>query len=232
MSKRVMIVEDDEVLAQVVSHNLAHEGFEVRCVNNGEDALREAKTFGPDVVLLDVMLPERNGFDLCGIWSLERRFPIIMMTARDRKDDELTGFRAGADDYITKPFDLDRLLARIHAVLRRARPSIARLRLGDATIDFATLTASMRDEPLELSHREFEILRYLAERPNTVVYRDELLREVWRYHDDPITRSVDKAILRLRKKIEPDPHRPTFIHTVHGDGYRLTVTGEPPERGA
>ena len=226
MNKRVLIVEDDDVLAQVVSHNLVHEGFDVRHVDNGEDALREARTFGPDVVLLDVMLPGRSGLDLCGIWSRERRFPVIIMTARDRKDDELSGFRAGADDYITKPFDLERLLARIHAVLRRARPSIDRLKLGDVAIDFLTLTASIRDQPLELSHREFEILRYLAERPNTVVYRDELLREVWRYHDDPITRSVDKAILRLRKKIEPDAHRPTFIHTVHGDGYRLTVTGE------
>jgi two-component system response regulator VicR len=225
-SKRVLVVEDDEVLAQVVMHNLLHEGFDVRWANTGTAALREAKTFAPDVALLDVMLPEKSGLELCAIWSAERRFPIIIITARDRKDDELRGFRAGADDYITKPFDLERLLARIHAVLRRARPSLSRLKLGEVTIDFGTLTASSGGQSIELSHREFEILRYLAERANTVVHRDELLREVWGYPDDPMTRSVDKAILRLRKKIEPDPRRPTFIHTAHGDGYRLTVSGD------
>jgi two-component system, OmpR family, response regulator VicR len=220
--KRVLIVEDDEVLAQVVAHNLVHEHFDVRCVTNGTDALREAKAFVPDVALLDLTLPGSSGLELCRIWSRERRFPIIMMTARDRKDDELAGFGAGADDYITKPFDLERLLARVHAVLRRARPSAGFLTLGRITIDFAGLTAMDGDQPIELSHREFEILRYLAERPNTVVHRNELLRAVWGYHDEPITRSVDKAILRLRKKIERDPHHPAFIHTAHGDGYRLT----------
>jgi two-component system response regulator VicR len=229
MSTRVLIVEDDEVLAQVVMHNLLHEGFHVRWANTGTAALREAKAFAPDVALLDVMLPEKSGLDLCAVWSTERRFPVIIMSARDRKDDELRGFRAGADDYITKPFDLERLLARIHAVLRRSRPSLTRLKLGGVTIDFGTLTAMAGDQPLDLSHREFEILRYLAERPNTVVHRDELLREVWGYPDDPMTRSVDKAILRLRKKIEPDPRRPTFIHTAHGDGYRLSVSEDDGE---
>jgi DNA-binding response OmpR family regulator len=224
MSKRVLVVEDDEILAQVLSHNLSHEGFEVRCVNNGTQALAEAKAFAPDVALLDVTLPGTNGIDLCRAWSRERRFSIILVTAKDRKDDELRGFRAGADDYVTKPFDLDTLLARIHAVLRRARPNAERLVLGDIVIDFATFTARQHGNGFDLTHKEFEILRYLAERANTVVHRDDLLRAVWGYPEDPFTRSVDKAIARLRKKIEPDPRHPTFIHTAHGDGYSLSLS--------
>ncbi len=229
MNKRVLIVEDDEVLAQVLHHNLVHAGLDVDCVGNAEDALHAAKRFRPDVVLLDLMLPGGNGLALCKIWSRERRFPVIMVTARDTKDDELQGFQAGADDYVTKPFDLERLVARIHAVIRRAGNSRDYLQLGNVTIDFDSLTAHPGAKPIELTHREFEILRYLADRPNTVVHRDELLREVWGYRDDPLTRSVDKAILRLRKKIEPDTHHPRFIHTAHGDGYCLTIDGHMEE---
>lgn len=227
MRSRVLIVDDDEVLSQVVDHYLRHEGFDVKCVGNRRDAFEAVRTFNPDIALLDVMLPGDNGLEICTAWSRERRFPVIMMTARDRKDDELKGFDAGADDYVMKPFDLDRLVARIHAVLRRTRPQTAKLRLGPVLIDFSALTAQHGDRAIDLTHREFELLRYLADRANTVVHRDELLREVWGYRDDPVTRSVDKAILRLRKKIERDPRRPAFIHTAHGDGYCLVMPAEP-----
>ena len=223
MKKRLLVVEDDEQLADVLCHNLEHEGFEVRRVADGESALSTARRFVPDLVLLDLMVPGVNGLDLCAEWRQGHRFPIIMVTARTSKEDKLLGLRLGADDYITKPFDLDELLARIHAVLRRIRPDVERLALGGTTIDFTSYTAQHAGRSLDLTRREFEILRYLAQRPNTVVYRNELLRYVWGYQDEPFTRSVDRAIARLRQKIEPDPHRPSFIHTAHGDGYYLTL---------
>ncbi len=152
-----------------------------------------------------------------------------MLTARSQKADRIRGLKLGADDYVTKPFDLEELLARIHAVLRRSRPDVERLTLGQVTIDFRTLHAWAGQQDLELTHREFELLRYLAERQEVVVDRDELLREVWGYASAPHTRSVDQAIVRLRKKIEPDPQHPVFIHTVHGNGYCLTLSAKPQE---
>ncbi|MBM3777971.1 MAG: response regulator transcription factor [Acidimicrobiia bacterium] len=232
MQKRILLVEDDHVLAEVLSHNLVHEGFEVRCVADGKLALDAAKTFAPDLALLDVMLPGRSGFDLCATWRRERRFPIIIVTARDRKEDELRGFQSGADDYVTKPFNLETLLARIHAVLRRTRPSVERLELGPVTVDLVHFTARRGDAPIQLTRLEFELLRYLGERPHGVVHREELLREVWGYDDEPYTRSVDKAVARLRKKIEADPRRPEFLHTAHGDGYYLTPMGVDTTREA
>jgi DNA-binding response OmpR family regulator len=133
--------------------------------------------------------------------------------------------KLGADDYVTKPFDLEELLARIQAVLRRARPAVGRLVLGAITIDFARLKAWSGSDEIELTHRDFELLQYLAERPNSIVRRDELLRAIWGYPDSASTRAVDHAIARLRKKIETTPHKPRFIHTVHGDGYYMAPDG-------
>jgi DNA-binding response OmpR family regulator len=227
VKKRVLVVEDDEGLADIMCHNLEHDGFEVRRVADGASALKTAKAFAPDLVLLDLMLPHVSGLDLCAAWRDQGNCQIIMVTARNRKDDKLLGLKTGADDYITKPFDLDELMARVHAVLRRGRPVIHHLTLGSVTIDFSNLTAYRGEEEIELTRRDFEILRYLAQRPNVVVYRDELLRDVWGFHDEPFTRSVDTAIARLRKKLEIDPHHPVYIHTAHGDGYYLTL-GEDP----
>ena len=134
--------------------------------------------------------------------------------------------KIGADDYVTKPFDLEELRARIHAVLRRARPDVTRLVLGHVTIDFSRLAAWNGPREIEMTHREFELLQYLAERPNSIVRRDELLRAVWGYPDTVHTRAVDHAIARLRKKIEVLPQKPRFIHTVHGDGYYLAPDGD------
>ena len=224
MKQRILIVEDDAGLARILRDNLAFEGFEVQSVADGRLAAARAREFVPDLVLLDLMLPGKTGFEICGVLRGRRQTPIVILTARSQKSDKLRGLNLGADDYITKPFDLEELIARIHAVLRRAHHRIERLQLGRISVDFRALQASDSGGPIGFTHREFELLRYLAERRDSVVSRTELLREIWGYTDSPHTRSVDHAIARLRRKIEPDPHHPRFIHTVHGDGYCLTTT--------
>ncbi len=227
-SVRVLLVEDDAALARVLVHNLTHDGFTVQWVADGELAAQAARDMAPDIALLDITLPGRNGFDLCAMWRAEGRFPIIVVTSRDRVEDKLRGLKLGADDYVTKPFVIEELVARIRAVLRRARPQVNSVRLGMIVVDFVNFTARRGAEHVDLSHREFAILQYLAERPNMVVSRGELLRHVWGYAEEPFTRSVDKAILRLRKKVEADPQVPAFIHTAHGGGYRLSSSPEDP----
>jgi DNA-binding response OmpR family regulator len=222
MKRRILIVEDNAGLASVLADNLVIEGFEVQTVDDGDLAVGKAREFAPDLIILDVSLPGKDGFELCGLLRQGRRTPIVMLTARSQKADRIRGLKLGADDYVTKPFDLEELLARIHAVLRRSRPDVEQVTLGRVTIDFRALRAWSDQEDLDLTHREFELLRYLAERQEVVVDRDELLREVWGYASAPHTRSVDQAVVRLRKKIEPDPQHPVFIHTVHGNGYCLT----------
>ena len=225
MKKRILVVEDDTSLAWVLRENLVFEGFEVELVADGHLAVTAARDFLPDLVILDVMLPGRDGFDLCGLLRQGGATPIIMLTARGQKADKLKGLRLGADDYVTKPFDVEELMARVHAVLRRARPPVDHVSLGGVTIDFGKMTVTHGRDELHLTHREFELLKYLVERQGRVVHRHELLREIWGYPDAPTTRSVDNAIARLRKKIEPDPARPRFIHTVRGDGYMITAEG-------
>lgn len=228
MSSRVLIVEDDEMLARVIADNLRFAGYEVSIAGDGHEGMNQLRTFRPDLVLLDLMLPKRDGFELCGLLRQGGRTPIVIVSARAQKADKVRGLKLGADDYLTKPLDLDELRARIQAVLRRSRRTVHRLVLGGATVDFGELSATIGNRPLHLTHREFSLLRYLAERQDTVVFRDELLREIWGYLDLPLmTRSVDHAVARLRKKIEPDPHHPRFIRTVHGDGYVLSVKTEP-----
>jgi DNA-binding response OmpR family regulator len=229
MKKRILIVEDDAALARVLSDNLSFDGFDVECASDGDTALNHSRKFAPDLVVLDLMLPNTNGFELCGVLRHGGQTPIIILTARSQKADKLRGLNLGADDYVTKPFDLEEFLARVRAVLRRARPTTEQLTLGRVNVDFRARHASKANRPLHLTYREFELLQYLAERQEHAVYRNELLREVWGYPDAPSTRSVDHAIARLRKKIEPDPHHPRFIHTVHGDGYCLTPNGAPQE---
>jgi len=227
MKKRILVVEDDAALARVLRDNLTFDGFEVDCAGDGDSALVKARSVPPDLVVLDLMLPHSNGFDLCSVLRHGGHTPIVILTARSQKADKLRGLNLGADDYITKPFDLEEFLARVRAVLRRARPAVDELMLGRVTIDFRARQASKAGRPLHLTYREFELLQYLSERQEHAVYRDELLREVWGYPNSPATRSVDHAIARLRKKLEPDPRHPRFIHTVHGDGYCLTPTGMP-----
>jgi DNA-binding response OmpR family regulator len=227
MKKRILLVEDDAALARILRDNLTFDGFDLEWVADGHRAVDRTRDFAPDLVLLDIMLPGRDGFELCSMLRQGGRTPIIMLTARGQKADKLKGLNLGADDYVTKPFDLEELLARVHAVLRRARPGLDRLVLGSVEIDFRARSARRGDEPIHLTARELTLLAYLAERQDRVVHRVELLRDVWGYPDTPTTRSVDHAIARLRKKIECDAHTPRFIHTVHGDGYCLTPAGAP-----
>ena len=220
MTHRALVVEDDPTLRLVIQDNLRSEGYEVDVAPDGGCAIRCAQTAAPDIILLDLTLPDCDGLGLLPILRLRGQVPIIILTARTQQPDKLSGLRLGADDYITKPFDMEELLARIRAVLRRARPSVSRIRLGAVTIDFVTKRASRGTRSILFTHREFELLSYLAERRDIVVHRDELLRAVWGYLDtDLTTRTVDFAIARLRKKIEVDRHHPQFIRTAHGDGY-------------
>jgi DNA-binding response OmpR family regulator len=227
VSERILVVEDDPTLRRVLRDNLVFEGYRVDAVADGASALSHARASAPDLVLLDLTLPDFDGLDLCTSLRQGTKVPIIILSARGQKTDKLKGLKLGADDYITKPFDLQELLARIAAVLRRSHPAVERLRIGRLVIDFRTQRATSGTTPVRLTHREFELLRYLADRREKVVHRDELLKEVWGYLDTNVTtRSVDHAIVRLRKKIEPDPHHPEFIRTVHGDGYSLSATEE------
>jgi DNA-binding response OmpR family regulator len=222
MRRRVLIVEDDDVMARVLRDNLEYEGYTVDVVRDGDRALPRVKEFGPDLMILDLMLPGMSGFEICKAVARTRSTPIIVLTARNQKEDKIRGLEFGADDYVTKPVALDELLARVKAVLRRTRPSVDRLTLGDVLVDFRRMQAVRRGLDIGLTHKELEILRYLAEHPGHVVSRDELLQEVWGYVEAPLTRTVDNAVVRLRRKLEPDPHNPQFLRTAHGDGYRLT----------
>jgi DNA-binding response OmpR family regulator len=230
MKKRVLLVEDDLNLSAVLRENLLFEGFEVDSVADGALALDRARAFMPDLVVLDIVLPNVNGFVLCSILRRNGGTPVLMVSARSQKIDKIRALNLGADDYIEKPFDLDEFIARVNAVLRRARPSTDDLVLGDIKIDFLSHSAKRGNRTIHLTNREFELLKYLAERPGRVVSRDELLRVLWEYPEMALTRSVDHAIGRLRKKVEPDPQQPRFIHTAVGVGYSLTPDGAQAPR--
>lgn len=224
MTARILLVEDDPIFRSVVRDNLVFEGYRVEAVADGKTALRQLQTFSPDLIVLDLTLPDCDGLDLCPRLRQGGKIPVIILSARGQKIDKIKGLELGADDYVTKQPDLDELLVRIRVVLRRTRVSVGKMRVGLLLIDFNTSKAMSGTGPVRLTHREFEILRYLAERRDKVVHRDELLREVWGYFDQSVTtRSVDQTIARLRKKIEPDPHHPEVIRTVHGDGYSLSA---------
>ena len=223
MAHRILVVEDDPTLRLVLRDNLQSEGYQVDVAADGACAVKRARTAIPDLIVLDLALPDYDGFELLPILRSLGQVPIIVLTARTQRDDKLRGLTLGADDYITKPFDPAEFLARIRAVLRRVRPSVSRIRLGSVTIDFLNKHASSGRRTIPLTHREFELLSYLADRRDVVVHRNELLRAVWGYLDsDIVTRTIDFAIARLRRKIEVDPHHPQFLRTAHGDGYCLS----------
>jgi two-component system OmpR family response regulator len=225
--KRILVVEDDTAIARLLRDNLQYDGFTVEWAQTGRAALAVAKRFAPDLVLLDLMLPGIDGFEVCRSFSQGAdRTPVIILTARGRQEDRVRGLTLGADDYVVKPFALEELLARVHAVLRRTTPRLDEIKIGETTVDFRKLRAFTRSKEIVMTDREFEVLRHLAERAGSVVTREELLRLVWGYSDTPMTRTVDNFIFRLRHKLEPDPHHPKYIRTAHGDGYRLTLTDQ------
>jgi DNA-binding response OmpR family regulator len=221
---RILVVEDDPAILQGLADNLAFESYEVLTATTGETGYRLVHEQKPDLVLLDLMLPNLSGYELCrklrgeGIGT-----PIIMVTARGEEADRVLGLDLGADDYITKPFSIRELLARLRAVLRRTQPAVRRLdvlRFDDVTIDFRRFEARRGGTALELTRKEFGLLRLLAGRAGEVVSRDELLDEVWGYDVTPTTRTVDNHVASLRAKLERDSAAPRHLLTVFGVGYK------------
>jgi len=221
MSRRILIVDDDKALSEVIRDRLVIEGFDVECATDADEALRRSESLMPDLVLLDVMLPKSSGFDLVPIIRRSRKVPIIFLSARGLQMDKLRGLEAGADDYITKPFDMQELLARIRAVLRRTAGVVDLIELGRITVDFTRRIATGLAGAIALTNREFDILQFLAERFTRTVHRDQLIQQVWGSISPGTKRSVDRAIARLREKIEPDPKRPRHLITAYGEGYAL-----------
>ena len=221
-SHPILIVEDERAMREGLRDNLEFEGYAVDVAADGETGLQKLRDGRYDLVLLDVMLPRRSGFDVCRTARAEGfATPIIMLTAKGDEVDAVRGLEFGADDYVTKPFGLRELLARVKAMLRRTRAagSGGALAVGRLDVDFDRRRAERDGAPVPMTHLELEVLRYLAARPGAVVSRDELLEEVWGYEDQPTTRTVDNFILKLRQKAEPDPARPRHLLTVHGIGY-------------
>lgn len=226
MTPHILIVEDEPHMQQGLRDNLEFEGYRVDVADDGDAGLQMMTETPYDLVLLDVMLPRKSGFDVCReARSRGLRTSIIMLTARGEEVDKVLGLEFGADDYITKPFSLRELLARIKAVLRRAsaadHPADHVLHIGRMVVDFAAYRAVVNGEDAAMTHLEFEVLRYLHERAHATVSREQLLEDVWGYEQQPTTRTVDNFILKLRQKIEPDPAQPRHILTVHGVGYKL-----------
>ena len=232
---RILVVEDEEAIAQGLVFNLRKKGHEVDLAADGEAALERARAVGYDLVLLDVRLPKLDGFEVCRRLRSEGNFAaILMLTARDQPDDVVYGLKTGADDYMVKPFDLAELLARVEGLLRRAEwlrgeagqaaaaeEPAARLVFGDFWVDFATWKAKTRRGVVELSRKELEVMQVFAEKPNQVVTRRELLDRVWELPNHPNTRVVDNVIVALRKAFEENSWRPRHIHSVRGVGYRF-----------
>jgi two-component system alkaline phosphatase synthesis response regulator PhoP len=223
--RRILLVEDEPSLVLTLSDRLASEGYQVETAGDGDTALARATAEPFDLVLLDVQLPGRNGFDVCR--DLRQRgvqVPVLMLTARSQVVDRVVGLKLGADDYLTKPFEMIELLARIEALLRRAKgapPEAGVHRLGDLRIDLPSAEVSRDGAPVPLSTLEFKLLRYLIENPGRVISRDELLDRVWGYDAAAQTRTVDVHVASLRQKVEPNPARPQHIVTVHRLGYKL-----------
>jgi DNA-binding response OmpR family regulator len=224
MPERILIVEDDPIFRSIIADNLISEGFRVDTVGDGASALAYLRSTSPDLILLDLTLPDWDGLELCPVIRRGRNVSIIILSARSQKIDKLQGLRLGADDYIVKPTDMEELIARIKVVLRRTRPRVDRLQIGRIIVDFRTQRALCGRTAVRLTFHEFKLLEYLAQRPFQVVGREELLTEVWGYLNPQVaTRSVDQTVVRLRKKLEPDPHNPVFIHTAPGVGYCLRI---------
>jgi two-component system alkaline phosphatase synthesis response regulator PhoP len=229
MAERLMVVEDEVHLAEVIAENLELEGFDVEVVTHGGEALDAIRRSAPELVLLDVMLPGLDGFSICEKLREENNdVPILFLTARSSNDDRVRGLQLGGDDFLGKPFDLRELILRVRAILRRTQwlrspsPAGDELVLGDARIDFKSFTADVKGREVVLSPKEAMILRCLAENAGEVVSRAEILDRVWGYDAFPTTRTIDNFIVRLRRTLEPDPQSPRYIHTVRGTGYRLT----------
>ena len=223
---RILIVDDEPEMLRGLEDNLQFAGYQTVTAGAGRKGLALALSEAPDLILLDVMMPGMSGWDLCR--ELRRRgldVPVIMLTARGEEVDRVLGLELGADDYVTKPFSLRELMARIRAVLRRPGPrqKFEEFAFGSVRLHLRARQAFKGGHEVRLTRKEFDLLRYLVEHPGEVITRDRLLDEVWGYERFPTTRTVDTHILRLRQKFEDDPERPAHILTAHGQGYRFVA---------
>ena len=228
---RVLLVEDEPGLVMTLTDRLAAEGYDVDSATDARTALESASTGAFDVILLDVMLPGGNGFDVCRTLRQKGvQTPVLMLTARAQVVDKVVGLKLGADDYLVKPFEMAELLARIEALLRRGSSTSSSAPgttdgfvFGDISVDFRKAEVVKSGRPLDLSAREFKLLKYFVEHRGAALSRDELLNEVWGYNAMPSTRTVDVHVAWLRQKIEDNPRHPQYIHTVHGLGYKFVA---------
>lgn len=228
--KKILIVEDEANMLQGLKDNLEFEGYTVDTAPEGQTGLQKVLNGSFDLILLDVMLPHVSGFDICKTARKEGiETPIILLTAKGEEIDKVLGLELGADDYITKPFSLRELLARIKAILRRSIPANGNhadsefLTIGNIMVNFKNFQVKEGDNELKMSHKEFEVLHYLYANKGKTIDRDDLMNNVWGINYDITTRTIDNFILKLRQKIENDPNNPKVILTVHGVGYKLVL---------
>ena len=222
---RILIVEDEPAMVQGLRDNFEYEGYEVISAEDGVEGLERAMSDNPDLVVLDVMMPRMSGLDVCKQLKTKRPgLPIIMLTARGQEIDKVVGLELGADDYVTKPFSIRELMARVKAVLRRVSPQAPSgdvYRFSDVEVNIRKNEVLRSGQPVDLSSKEFALLAYFVAHPSETLSRDRLLDAVWGYENYPNTRTVDTHIVHLRQKLEPNPEEPRFILTVHGTGYKF-----------
>ena len=225
MKRQVLVVEDEPQMRSMLADNLEFEGYHAVAVGSAEDAVTEIDQQTFSLIVLDVMLPGMSGLDLCRFLRARgTRVPVIMLTARAQESDRVIGLDVGADDYVTKPFSLQELLARVRAQVRRDDWHTGtgdEFSFGDVHVRIRQRLVTRKGRRVALSAREFELLRYLLAHRNEVVSREQLLRDVWGYHQLSVTRTVDNYIAKLRTQFEPRPHEPRYIVTVHGSGYQF-----------
>jgi DNA-binding response OmpR family regulator len=222
---KILVVEDEPKMVAGLRDNFEFEGYEVITAADGVEGLRRALGEAPDLVVLDVMMPRLSGLEVCKQLRAQRgSMPIIMLTARGQEVDKVVGLELGADDYVTKPFSIRELLARVKAVLRRtavAPKHQDQHSFGDVEVDLRRCRVLRSGKPLDISSKEFDLLKYFICHSGETLSRDRLLEEVWGYENYPTTRTVDTHLVRLRQKLEPDPEQPQYFLTVHGTGYRF-----------
>ena len=222
---KILIVEDEPNMVAGLRDNFEFEGYQVLTAPDGVAGLERALSESPDLVILDVMMPRMSGLDVCKQLKAKKpSMPIIMLTARGQEVDKVVGLELGADDYVTKPFSIRELLARVKAVLRRAGTipkQGEKFAFGEVEVNLRNCQVSRKGKALEFSSKEFELLKYFLNHPGETLSRDRLLEDVWGYDRFPTTRTVDAHIVRLRQKVEPKPEDPRFILTVHGTGYKF-----------
>lgn len=223
---KILVVDDEAAMRQGLVDNLIFEGYEVDEAENGKVALDKIGVTQYDLIVLDVMMPEVSGFDVCKkLRQSDNQVPIVLLTAKGEEIDRVLGLEFGADDYISKPFSLRELLARIKAILRRTQNATTisqnLVEIGQMKVDFDKYEAYVGQEKVKLSHREFEVLHFLFNHRQKIVSRDDLLKNIWGYDEFPTTRTIDNFILRIRQKVEINPNDPKIILTVHGMGYKM-----------